>query len=230
MAYIRVNINLPDIKASFPDYNKPAYKAANIKMIQKINSTYGQNFEFWGQVFEIPKGVIIAFIAAESGGVMASPNACCNATGLMQVTPIAAFTVRDWRKEVKTPLPSAALQEISKLKGLLNGTFSQSSLLQLLKTDSSFNIMLGTLILRWNLERFSTIFTGGQLNKAMIAYNAGAYTKALVIGSSTSNKIPIDSTTLANNPKVPIESRAYLLKMLGIDGFLNIIYKDKIII
>lgn len=226
--YTKVIIQ-PNIKKSYSNYSNPSVKAANIAMVKSINSKYGGTIQYWGEVFEIPKGVIIAFIAAESGGVMASPNACCNATGLMQVTPIAAFTVRDWRKEVKTPLPSAALQEISKLKGLLNGTFSQSSLLQLLKTDSSFNIMLGTLILRWNLERFSTIFTGGQLNKAMIAYNAGAYTKALVIGSSTANKIPIDSTTLANNPKVPIESRAYLLKILGIDGFLNLIYKDKII-
>ena len=88
--------------------------------------------------------------------------------------------------------------------------------------------MAGTSVLRWLLERFSSPLTGGQLNKAMVAYNAGAYTRAISTGTKA-NKTPIDSTTLSRNPQVPAESRAYLLKMLGRDGFLSLIYKDKAI-
>jgi len=230
--YFAVKVE-PNIKSYFKSgnysYANPQVKAANINVIQNINSKYGSIIEYWGDIFEIPKGVLIAFIATESGGTMAKPNAY-KATGLMQVTPIAASTVFDWKKEVSTPLPPEVIAEINKkLPSLLTGKFSESKLLQLLQNDASFNIMMGTLILRWNLQRFSSILTGAQLNKAMVAYNAGAYTRALVVGKSTANKIPIDSNLLSKNPKVPAESRAYLVKMLGIDGFLNLIYKDKVI-
>jgi hypothetical protein len=67
-----------------------------------------------------------------------------------------------------------------------------------------------------------------QLNKAMVAYNAGAYNKAISSGTNAITT-PVDSTTLSINPKVPNESRGYLLKMLGKDGFLELIYKDKAI-
>jgi hypothetical protein len=148
----------------------------------------------------------------------------------MQVTPNAATTVEDWKKEVSTPLPPEAIAEINKkLPALLTGNFSESKLLQLLQNDANFSIMMGTLILRWNLERFSTFLTGSQLNKAMIAYNAGAYNKAISGSSKVIRGAAVDSTSLAQNKGVPAESRAYLYKMLGIDGFLNLIYKDKVI-
>jgi soluble lytic murein transglycosylase-like protein len=88
--------------------------------------------------------------------------------------------------------------------------------------------MAGTTILRWLLERFTTLLSGGQLNKAMVAYNAGAYTKSISKGTKAILD-PIDSTTLSQMASVPAESRAYLVKMLGKDGFLSLIYKDKAI-
>ena len=210
-----------------------AYKAANIKMVQKINSTYGQYFSKWGQIFDIPKGVLISFAATESGGTMAKPNRY-SATGLMQVTPSAIYEcARKWNAEVGSDLPSEAVSLLnSKIPSLLVKSTTlasvKSKLLTLLEKDANFNIMAGTLVLRWLLERFSTFITGGQLNKAMVAYNAGAYTKSISNGTKA-NKIPIDSTSLSQNTLVPKESRGYLLKMLGIDGFLSIIYKDKAI-
>ena len=233
MAYSKITLNLPDIKSSFPNYSNMAYKAANIKMVQKINTTYGGIFSKWGQVFDIPKGVLIAFAATESGGTMAKPNRY-SATGIMQVTPSAIYEcARKWRAEVGSDLPSEAVSLLnSKIPSLLVKSTTlasvKSKLLTLLEKDANFNIMAGTLVLRWLLERFSTFITGGQLNKAMVAYNAGAYTKSISNGTKA-NKIPIDSTSLSQNTLVPKESRGYLLKMLGIDGFLSIIYKDKAI-
>ena len=229
----------PNIKSSYKtskyNYSTPSVKADNINMIKNINSKYGVYIDYWGSVFEIGDGVIIGFIATESGGKMAKPNQYL-ATGLMQATPVAVIEcVSKWKNEVSSDLPVQAISEIkSKVPQLLGAKkltpILKDRILVLLQTDASFSIMAGTLILRWNLERFSTFLTGGQLNKAMVAYNAGAYTKSLVIaGTSTANKIPVDSTTLAKNPKVPVESRGYLYKMLGIDGFLNLIYKDKVI-
>jgi soluble lytic murein transglycosylase-like protein len=237
MAYSKIFLKVPDIKTSFKagtyNYSTPSVKAANIKVIQKINSGYGQIIEKWATLYEIPVGVIISFIATESGGTMAAPNKY-QATGLMQVTPTAIYEVaKKWTSEVDSPLPQESISllnqrvpELLKAKTLTAGL--RSSILTNLQKDANFNVMAGTMILRWLLERFSTFLSGGQLNKAMVAYNAGAYNKAISSGTKAILE-PIDSTTLSRNPLVPAESRGYLLKMLGIDGFLSLIYKDKAI-
>jgi hypothetical protein len=241
MAYISVKINIPDIKKSYKykqgrqvfDYSSPAYKASNIKMVQKISKNYGQYFNYWANVFEIPAGILIGFAATESGGKMSPPNDW-DATGLMQVTPGAIFEcATKWKVEVGSDLPPEVISVInSKIPSLLNKSTKLSSvkarLFELLEQDANFNIMSGSLCLRWLLERFSTFFTGGQLNKAMVAYNAGAYHKSLSSGG-IANKTPIDSTSLSQNRLVPAQSRDYLVKMLGIDGFVTIIFKDKVI-
>jgi soluble lytic murein transglycosylase-like protein len=237
MAYSKIFLKVPDIKTSFKagtyNYSTPSVKAANIKVIQQINSNYGQIIEKWANLYEIPVGVIISFIATESGGTMAAPNKY-QATGLMQVTPTAIYEVaRKWTSEVDSPLPQESISllnqrvpELLKAKTLTAGL--RSSILTNLQKDANFNVMAGTMILRWLLERFSTFLSGGQLNKAMVAYNAGAYNKAISSGTKAITA-PVDSTTLSRNPLVPAESRGYLLKMLGLDGFLSLIYKDKAI-
>lgn len=233
-----VTVKVPDIATSFKsgkyDYATPSVKANNVQMLKNIERKYGMTIKPWATTFEIPVGVIIGFIATESAGVMTKPNRFL-ATGLMQVTPNALFDcVVRWRKEVDIPLPDLAVEELKTKLPELNSkakmnTALQDKILRLLQNDANFNIMSGTLILRWLLERFSMLGSG-QLNKAMVAYNAGAYTPALVQGKSAkANVTPVDSTTLATNLKVPQESRGYLLKMLGKEGFMSLIYKDKVI-
>lgn len=237
MSYSQITVRVPDIKSSFKtsgyDYSSPEVKIANIKLVQKINATYRSIINKWAQIYQIPEGVIIGFIATESGGIMAPPNQY-QATGLMQVTPSAIYEViTKWNSEVQTAIPQDTINLINqKVPDLLKSKTLTSSLkskiLSNLQHDANFNVMAGTSILRWLLERFSSILTGGQLNKAMVAYNAGAYTKSISRGTKAILD-PIDSTTLSRNPLVPAESRAYLLKMLGKDGFLQLIYKDKAI-
>lgn len=228
--YSPVTIRVPDIQKCYLNYCNASTKRANIKMIQDINKNYGSTIAYWGRIFDIPAGIIIGFIATESGGKMLAPNRY-KATGLMQVTPAAIFDcARKWTAEVRSPLPSVASAELKKkIPNFFTGSLSsmESKLLLYLKTDANFNIMSGTLVLRWLIERFSVDGGTGQLNKAMVAYNAGAYLGAL--GGVRANTTPIDSTSLANNRRVPLESRNYLIKTLGKDGFFSLIYKDKAI-
>jgi soluble lytic murein transglycosylase-like protein len=238
--YKTLRIKVPDIKTPFKsggiDYSKPATKSANSNVIREIKSTYAVPINRWGTVFEIPDAVIIGFIATESGGRMLGANVY-KATGLMQVTPNALWEcVKKWDSTVKTALPA---QTVAELKRTVPEIFTSSSpapsatvsnkIIKLLQNDANFNIMSGTLILRWLIERFSTVQTGGQLNKAMFAYNAGAYIRALNVSSTQPITNPIDSTSLATNRLVPAESRGYLYKMLGKDGFLSLIYIDKVV-
>ena len=251
MGYSKVTIQIPDIRAPFKQgsysYSNPDTKDANIRMLRNIDSLYGTIVDRWSPIFEIPRGVIIGFIATESGGRMLSPNKY-KATGLMQVTPNAVWEcARKWSSQVEVPLNSSV---ISTLRSKVGADFftsrsatpnstQQARLLIELQRDANFNIMCGTLVLRWLIERFSTMFTGAQLNKVMVAYNAGAYLMPLVcnlkIGKECEGTIarpdltPIDSTALATSRLIPLESRSYLYKMLGQDGFMSLVYKDKAI-
>lgn len=238
----QVYIKLPDIKTAYSyscsrrgtcSYSDESTKVSNKLMIQTINATYGNTITTWADVFQIPKGVIVAFIATESGGKMLAPNKY-QATGLMQVTPNAIYDcARKWSAEVTSPLPESARKLLVSKIATFFTTKSVSSIsgaiLRNLQNDSNFNIMSGTLILRWLIERFtddSGVSKG--LNKAMVGYNAGAY-KVVLGGDKIGRETPVDSTFLATNRAVPLESRSYLYKMLGKDGFLELIYKDKVI-
>jgi hypothetical protein len=234
-----IKFTVPDIKKQFisggTDYSQSAVKQSNIKTIKSINANYGSLIKYWGDIFEVPIGVIIAFIATESGGNQSIKNKSYpQIKGLMQISPEGVFdTITKWSIEVKEPLPQELISVVNKKipellkKGVKYTPQIQSKIVSLTGGDVSFNIMTGTALLRWLLERFGSPIYGGQLNKAMVAYNAGAYTKALVSGGSKAFETPIDSTLLATNLRVPSESRGYLYKMLGKDGFLSLIYQQE---
>lgn len=235
--YSSVYFKVPDLSNSYKsgniDYSNPSVKEANKQMIRGINSQYGSIINFWSNAFELPPYVVMGFIATESGGKMVKPNVY-NATGLMQVTPIALYEcVTKWENEVDAPLPQSATNEINKkAPELLKSNPSLNSSLKnklanLLWRDASFNVMSGCLVLRWLLDRFSNPIVGGQLNKTMVAYNAGAYTKALVSSGGKPITALVDTLSLATNRIVPLESRSYLYKMLGKDGFLSLLYQQK---
>lgn len=234
--YKVIRVKVPDLDAPYRsgniNYSSAKDKQANIALIKKIDRDYGALINVWKKVFEIPQSVVIGFIATESGGRMLPPNKF-NATGLMQVTPVALWEgVKKWKSTTKTDLPPEVVSELSKkTPEILSSKLTSPSpaittkILSVLQRDANFNIMAGVLVLRWNIERFSTSLTGGQLNKALVAYNAGAYTRSLNVGSSPILQ-PIDTLILATSAKVPLESRNYLYKMLGKDGFLDLIYNQ----
>ena len=58
------------------------------------------------------------------------------------------------------------------------------------------------------------------INKVMVSYNAGYY--------AMRNKVKgvITTTQMLNNKSIPLESRGYLLKMLGVNGFLDLWFKE----
>lgn len=230
MSYTKLTVNVPDIPKVFRDYNKPHIKKQNIELIQKIDSDYGSSIRKWGDIFQIQDGVLVAFIATESGGRANVSNFCC--VGLMQVSPPSVFeSATKFRQITGQTLPTEVQQALNRvIPGFMSlKSFSDANAEKIKQKlfNPEFNIMCGTMLLRWCLERFSTILTGAQLNKAIIAYNAGAYRKELNRGASNPIKIPVDTSTYVNMKSLSSETRSYLVKMLGVDGFLYLIYKDK---
>lgn len=231
--FTSLEISVPDVKKTFQNYGDASVKRANISVVQEINRKYGDLCEKWGDIFEIDRGVLVGFIATESGGKsnVTSFVGCCY--GLMQVSPESVLECANkFKSGTGVDLPAEARALIAQVPNVIGKSqLSSTARTALIKKlfDPNFNICVGTMTLRWLLERFSTFYTGAQLNKAIIGYNAGAYTRSINVSSTKPIKTVVDTASYIIMPTVPKESKNYLVKMLGVHGFLELIYKDKVI-
>lgn len=212
------------------DFASPKGRQENTAILQSIVAAYGVPLNRFADALDIPRGVLAGFIATESGGKMVTRPGS-QFKGLMQCAagPFYDAFVK-WGAEVKAAaIPETIRQEVqAKCPQLLqhstvryNPSAVTSQLSRLMETDASFNIMAGAVILRWNLERFA-----GNLNKAIIAYNAGPYNKAISQGTKAITA-PADTAALVRLPQVNPESKSYLKKMLGVGSYCALIYQDK---
>lgn len=244
MAFSKVTVKVPDVAESYGKYSTPAEKSANVAMLKKIKNQYASSISTYGKALGIPDGVLVAFIASESGGTpvqVTNPSGAArfDVWGVMAISPAGTYdSIVNWKNHVKNDsIPADILAKINKkLPGLVatkQGTVMSDSvklsIRNALKSDMDFNILSGSMMLRWLFERFSV--AGISLfNKALVSYNAGLYQPFLRSGKSTSPDLtPKDTATLVADKKVPLESRSYLLKVLGKDGFMDLYYGQKLV-
>ena len=230
--YTNVTINVPDVNRVFVQgdykYSNTSVISANKAILAEIVSGLGDSIEKWGNEFEIDNSIIASFIATESGGKNSPPNKY-DATGLMQVTPNTVWEIlAKWQVMVKTPLSEKSKSFFNKVipsskkynPNVLPSSAVKSEIRSALQKNPEFNIAIGTAVLRWLLEAFKEDGIAN-MNKVMVSYNAGYYSmRNLVKGNPTTEQ-------LLKNKKIPLESRAYLLKMLGVNGFLDLWFKKE---
>jgi soluble lytic murein transglycosylase-like protein len=228
MGYTKFDISVPQVNKYFVskggmNYSAPNTISAHKKMIEEIDKNYGTLIEKWAKVFDIDKGIIISFIATESGGKNVGANKF-KAVGLMQVTPNTVYEViTKWSSQVSVPL-SATTKTFLNSKVSTTTKWSSSRVptsaetTQILAglTNTDYNIAVGTATIRWMLEAFAKLGVGG-LDKVMVAYNAGYYGMRNKVKNSTIDEI-------IKNTNIPSESRAYVLKMMGVNGFMDLYY------
>ena len=212
MAYTKVRVKVPDLKTPYSNYSQPSVKQANINMIKSINDKYGSIISKYEKPLDIPKAIVVSVIGTESGGRMVGKNAF-GAIGLMQVTyPSFVEVTTNWKKHVKEDMPVFLKQNIDRLAPNKSKSAVESSL----ASSPELNILAGMMLLRILSERFA-----GNFNRVLVTYNAGAYTKSQNVGT-TPIQTPIDTAILVADKRVPTESRNYLQKVLGKDGFLEL--------
>jgi soluble lytic murein transglycosylase-like protein len=229
--YTKVEMKVPDVNRSFTQgsykYSNKSVIDGNKGILDKVVKNYSKFINTWGEEFEIDNSIIAGFISTESGGNNAPPNKY-DATGLMQVTPNTVWEIlAKWQVMVKSPLSEKAKSFFNKAipsskkfnANTLPSSAVKSEIRLALQKNPEFNIAIGTAVLRWLLEAFKDGDVA-HLNKVMVSYNAGYY--------SMRNKVKGKMTTeqLLNNKTIPLESRGYLLKMLGVNGFLDIWFKN----
>lgn len=225
--YTKIDIKVPDINRSFVSgnlkYSALQTQAANRKMLEDIYKNYRSVITSWGTEFEIDDSIITCFIATESGGKNEPPNRF-KATGLMQMTPDTVWEILvKWEKMTGSKLSRNAVTFFNKVipasrtfdPNILPTDTVRAQITAALQNNIEFNIAIGTANIRWLLEALKD-GNVSSINKVMISYNAGYY--------STKNKLKGTISTMAmiNDKSFSLESRSYLLKMLGVNGFLDL--------
>lgn len=231
MSFTKIKIKVPDVNRTYVkgsyNYSKLETIKANTDVMNTIYKTYGGYIAKWGEVFDIDDSIITGFIATESGGINVGKNNY-NAVGLMQMTPDAVWEmISKWNKIVGNPLPKMAKDYFNKVipsskkfdPNVLPTASITNEILNALK-NPEFNIAVGTANIRWLLEAFKDN-SGANINKVMVSYNSGYY--------ASISKVKKSQTTeqMINNKNFSLESRGYLLKMLGKNGFLDLWFKNK---
>lgn len=216
MGYTSVKVKVPDLKTSYDNYSKPEVKQANLNMMKSIISNYGAIISKYMQTLSIPKSIVVSVIGTESGGKMVGKNAY-GAIGLMQVTyPTFVEVTTNWKKFTKEEMPKFLKDNLDRLAPNKTKSVIESKL----ASSPELNILVGMMLLRMLSERF-----GGNFNRVLVAYNAGAYTKSQNVGT-TPITTSVDTATLVLDKRVPSQSRDYLQKVLGKDGFLELYYNN----
>jgi hypothetical protein len=236
MPATKVSLIVPQIDFPFKsgdyNYSTASVKAANVALLKSIKSNYGNYIEKYSTLFGIPATLIAAFIATESGGKNVGPNKY-DATGLMQITPNAFYEALSRSVRVQ----SISDNELAFVRGHISGinisigknmpllsANIKSKLLEKFEISSEFNIFSGCLYMNFLIDRFA-INGDAQINKVLVGYNAGPYLKILAANIG----IALNTGEMAKNPIIPKESRAYLVKMLGIDGYVDLCIRQKLV-
>lgn len=230
-------VDVPDFNVVYEfgnmKYSNSSTKTANINICQNIKNKFLPYIEKWGNELEINSAVLIGFIAIESGGKEnLGPNGA-DATGLCQVTRVnVREVVPKFKAITKQQLPENIQKYLqAKAPFLLEANFNKtqqlsasnmSKLSSLLKSDNEFNILMGAISLRWLFE-FLKFNNEAWLNKTIIGYNQSAYGRIKVY----KNK-PVTTMELYKDSVIPKETRNYLAKLLGRDGFMQLIIENKI--
>lgn len=230
--YSKITYIVPDLNRSYVNgsvkYSSPNVIKANKKMAEDIKQNLGSLITKWGSEFEIDNEILTAFIATESAGKNAPSNAY-SATGYMQVTPVGIYeTITKWNNMVSVPLSAQTKAVLAKYvpnyKSWSSNKTPTSSQLNEIKTASKnpdFNIAMGTAMIRWLLEAYSKE-GDSPLNKVMVSYNIGYY------GARNKIKGNMTSQQMLAIKGLGVEPKAYLLKMLGRYGFLDILFNSDI--
>lgn len=247
-----LEIKIPAIQKEYKvPTNQPTWKSQAISTIKKVKALYGKVLQEASDYTGVPLSILVGFTATESGGSK-NETLKGSAKGIMQVEVGTAWQVLSDQLKVDTignfnvfyklapslftvtkaipnPIGASAndpARNYLKIKPLK----SVSNLIAnyLTTADAKFSAYVGGLTLAQHINK--TIKSVGQirLDHIIIKYNAGIGSFSSRVAKKGLEKSSVDSTALYNTIPQNFASRkaevlqAYLTKMLGINGYLDV--------
>jgi len=235
-----MEIKIPAIQKEWKvPSNQPPWKNQAISVIKKIKANYSVQMAKASQYTGVPVNILVAFAATESGGAL---NQTLNgpSKGIMQVNPSSAWQALSDQIKVDTigrfyPLyqlaPNAfvvkqavAANSVGKATDYLTlkpVSTAAPYLGQRMVADAQFAIYMGSLLLAQLIA--GTIAKTGQirLDHIIVKYNAGTGRFKQVVTNRGLESASVDTTQLYSKLGIPV-SQAYIVKMMGINGYLDV--------
>jgi len=235
-----MEIKIPAIQKEWKvPSNQPTWKSQAISVIKKIKTNYTVQMAKASQYTGVPVNILIAFTATESGGAL---NQTLNgpSKGVMQVNPSSAWQALSDQIKVDTigrfyPLYQLAPNAFTVKKAVAANSLGKATdyltlkplstaapyLGQRMVADAQFAIYMGSLLLAQLIA--GTIAKTGQirLDHIIVKYNAGTGRFKQVVTNRGLESASVDTTQLYNQLGIPV-SQAYIVKMMGINGYLDV--------
>lgn len=225
-----LGIPIPAIPISYYPTSQVDQIASSVEV---INAQFGSLIQQSSGISNLPWQLETAIIFIESDG---NPNAVSNsgAIGLMQITPESAYeTIRieSVNKRLSDQEKSLILKYLpdfdftihfgSLINEPLNSDLSDKIKTALLNPE--FNILIGGIYLRYCLDSNKI---GGKirLDKAIIFYDFGP-SRISIYDNPLFRYSDINSLYMESF--LPLETRDYILKLIGVNGILDIIVNKK---
>ena len=191
------------------------------EIMKNIEVKYGKYFKFASETSRIPKIILMAFCAVESGGNPTAGSAGHITQGLMQWnrTFAQAQLEDELAKGRMSPAEKAKLAEYG-IKFDAKGKTRAITNADQLKPE--LNILIGSIILGQLIDtNWGTDGSGLRLDRVIAVYNAGAFgstgKKARLGGHKTPALLAADVNAI---------SSAYIKKIMGKNGALDVATTD----
>jgi len=254
---MRNELIIPAIKKEWQvPKNQPSWRTQAISMLSKVKGNYLKEFQNASALSGVPLEILIGFATVESGGAR-NETLDLASKGVMQVNIATTYqALYDQMKigvslgsfypyyvgcpsifNVKKTIPKDfwSSKNAKERQKNVNDYLSLKSLdapnikeeiRKCLINNAQFNIYIGSLILS-QLLLASVKKTGKpRLDHAVIKYNAGVGNFSKYVSRKGLESSQHDTTAIYDAVPIPI-SRNYIVKLLGINGFLDLLINQK---
>ena len=256
MADLSIKIPAIDIEWSVPK-NQPSWKDQASQILRTIKTNYLKEFQNASALTGVPVNLLIAFAAVESGGAR-NEKLDGASKGIMQVNTDTVWQVLSDQLKVSTlgkfypyyigcpnifslvkPLPKDFWSTATATAKIRNEKASDyirilainpvvlGEIRKAILSNSQWSIYVGSLTLAQLIN--GTIEKTGQirLDHIIIKYNAGVGRFRSLVTRKGLESASVDTTAIYNAVPIPV-TRAYIVKLLGINGFLDLL-KRKVV-
>ena len=246
-----LSIKVPAIQKEWKvPANQPSWKDQASQILRTLRANYSREFQNASNLTGVPFDILIGFAAVESGGAR-NEKLDGASKGLMQVNTDTVWQTLKDQLTVSTlgkfypyyvgcpsiftvvkPLPknfwgsengkirnekASAYLTIKPLSSQVNADIRKAIL-----GDAQWSIYVGSLVLAQLIN--GTIAKTGQirLDHIIIKYNAGTGRFRSLVSKKGLESSSVDTTQIYNAVPIAV-TQAYIVKLLGINGFLDLL-------
>src|SRR5574343_41441 len=215
-----LTIKVPSIKQT----NTPSFKQSAIAGIKKYKKNYSAIVTAASTALGVPEMVIYGFMVIENMTATPTTVSGSGAIGFMQIIPRWGYgSIWEQRINLNAEFVKILKKHAPKVyNGAALRNYNDATAIAETKKAlviPEFNIWLGTLIIAQYLNASLKKYNAIRLDHVIVRYNSGTSNfKKFIENKGIGGK----DTTAIYNAIPQVETKSYIVKLLGIDGSMDI--------